>query len=103
MRAAITTVETPADGIKVYEVIPIALVVYGISSATGARDRNVEAFVEVELSDIDTHEVMGRAVKKGIAEEKLENDTTKVGMENLKPTLDGWAKDAVNFVKLSVK
>ena len=103
LRAAITAVETPAEGFKAYEVIPIALVVYGVSSATGARDRNVNAYLEAEITDIDSNEVLGYAVKKGVSDEQLENSEAKVSMAQLKPTLDAWAKDAVNFIKLTVK
>lgn len=103
LRAAITAVETPAEGFKAYEVIPIALVVYGVSSATGARDRNVDAYLEAEITDIDSNEVLAYAVKKGVSEEQLENSEAKVSMAQLKPTLDSWAKDAANFIMTTVK
>lgn len=103
LRAAITTVETKAEDFKAYEIIPIAAIIAGVSAATGSRDRNVEAFVEVEVTDISTNEVMARAVKKGISEEKLPNDKTKASMDQLKPTLDAWAKDAGSFVSLLLK
>lgn len=54
MRAAITAVETPTKSFKPYEVIPIALIVYSVSSATGIRDHNINAYLEVEVTDIDT-------------------------------------------------
>lgn len=103
LRAAITTVESKAEGLKAYEVIPIAAIVAGVTTATGARDRNVEAFLEVEVTDISTGEVMSRAVKKGISENTLENDKTQVQMKDLKPTLDRWAKDAATFAETMLK
>lgn len=99
MRAAITAVETPTESFKPYEVIPIALIIYSVSSATGVRDHNINAYLEVEVTDIDTGEAMVRTVKKGISDETLENNKAKVGMAQLKPTLDRWANDAVNFTK----
>lgn len=103
LRAAITTVESKAEGMKVYEVIPIAAIVAGVTAASGTRDRNVEAFLEVEVTDISTGEVMARAVKKGISEETLENDETQVQVKDLKPTLDRWAKDAAAFAEAMLK
>lgn len=103
LHAAITTVESKAEGMKVYEVIPIAAIVAGVSAATGARDRNVEAFMEVEVTDIDSGAVMARAVKKGISENTLENDKTQVQVNDLKPTLDRWAKDAAVFAETMLK
>lgn len=103
LRAAITTIESKAEGFKAYEVIPIAAVVAGISAASGTRDRNVEAFLEVEVTDISTGEVMARAVKKGISENTLENDETQVQVKDLKPTLDRWAKDAAVFAETMLK
>jgi hypothetical protein len=102
MRAAITSVETPTEGLKVYEVIPIALIVAGATTAAGARDRIVEVYLEVELTDINSGEVLARAVKKGISEETLENNKSKASMDNIKPTLDAWVKDGLNFVKVSL-
>lgn len=102
MRAAITSVETPTEGLKAYEVIPIALIVAGATTAAGARDHTVEVYLEVELTDVNTNEVLARAVKKGISEETLENKETKASMANIKPTLDAWVKDGLNFVKVSL-
>src|SRR5690606_13112869 len=47
LRAAITGVETRAEDFKAYEVIPIALIVAGVTSASGTRDRNVDTYLEV--------------------------------------------------------
>lgn len=103
LRAAITTVESKAEGMKAYEVIPIAAIVAGISTVAGTRDRNVEAFLEAELTDISSGEVMARVVKKGISEKTLENDKTQVQVKDLKPTLDRWAKDAAVFAEAMLK
>jgi len=103
LRAAITAVNTTAEELKAYEVIPIAAIAAGISSATGTRDRNVEVFLEAELSDINTNEIMARVVKKGISKETLENNKSKVEMAQMIPMLDGWVEDAVNFVKTTLK
>jgi len=103
LRAAITAVDTRAEELKAYEVIPIAAIAAGISSAAGTRDRNVEVFLEAELSDINTNEILARVVKKGISKETLANNKTKVEMAQLIPVLDGWSDDAVRFVKTSLK
>lgn len=103
LRAAITAVDTRAVDLKAYEVIPIAAIAAGISSAAGARDRHVEVFLEAELSDINTNEVLARVVKKGISHDVLENNKDKVTMAQMKPMLDRWADDAVNFAKKTLR
>jgi hypothetical protein len=102
MRAAITSVQTPTEGLKAYEVIPIALLIAGATTAAGSRDHTVDVYLEAELTDANTNEVLARVVKKGISEETLENKETKATMANIKPTLDAWAKDGLNFVKTSL-
>src|SRR5690606_4152497 len=72
LRAAITGVETRAEDFKAYEVIPIALIVAGVTSASGTRDRNVDTYLEVEVTDADSGELLGLAVKKGISPTTVE-------------------------------
>lgn len=102
MRASITSVETPTEGLKAYEVIPIALVFAGASTAAGTRDHNTIVYLEGQLIDSQTNAVMGTFVRKGIGE-PLANKKAQLEMVDVKPVLDGWAKDAAVFVKTLVK
>jgi hypothetical protein len=96
LRAAITGVDTKAEGLKAYEVIPIALVVAATTSATGARDRTTELFVEAELLDASTGKPVLRVVRKGYGKE-LENKEQQVTLDTLKGVIDGIVRDIEKF------
>lgn len=101
-RAAITGVDTPTEGLKAYEVIPIALIFAGVSTATGHRDHNTLVYLEGQLTDSQSNELLAKVVRKGIGE-NLANEKAQMTLTDTKPVLDGWAKDAAVFVKTLVK
>jgi len=92
VRPAITTVSTSNEGLKPYEVIPIALISAGVNTAMGGRDQEVDVGVEAAFLDGASQKVLAQVVRKGAGKE-LENDTQKLTLNNVKPVLDGWAKD----------
>ena len=96
LRAAITGVEAEAEGLKPYEVIPIALVVAATTSATGSRDRTTELFIEAELLDASTGQPVLQVVRKGFGEE-LENREEQVTLATLKGVIDGIVRDIERF------
>lgn len=96
MRSAITAVSTSAEGLKFYEVIPIALVVAAASTAAGTRDRNTEIYVELEALDASNSKPMVRVVRKGHGLQ-LENSSAQLNLNDIRPALDVWAKDARSF------
>jgi hypothetical protein len=92
VRPAITAVSTSTEGLKPYEVIPLALVAAAVNTATGGRDQNVEISTEAAFLDADSHRVLAQVVRKGSGT-PLENDKTQLTLDSVKPVLDGWAKD----------
>ncbi|WAC46411.1 DUF3313 domain-containing protein [Pseudomonas sp. SL4(2022)] len=96
LRSAITAVNLSPEGLKVYEVVPVALVAAAASTAAGTRDLNTEIYVELEAVDGRTSAPVTRVVRKGHGL-KLENDSTQLQLKDLKPALDAWAQDARNF------
>lgn len=96
LRSAISAVDVSAEGLKVYEVIPIALVTAAASTAAGTRDRDSEIYVELEALDAGSGQPMARVVRKGHGL-TLENRSTQLRLDDLKPVLDSWARDARNF------
>ncbi len=56
MKAAITGVSASNEGMKWYEVIPVAAIVGGVSAVTGHRDQSTELYVEAVLLDPATNE-----------------------------------------------
>lgn len=100
--AAITGVSTPMEGMKAYEIIPIAAIFAGASAAAGTRDRNTVVYLEARLVDSQTGRIMAKSVRKGLGTE-LENSKTQMTLDNVKPVLDMWASDAGDFVRTRIK
>lgn len=96
LRSAITSVDVSAEGLKPYEVIPIALVLAAANTAAGTRDENTTIYVEMQALDAQTHQVVAEVVRKGTGLQ-LENDSTQLTLKDIQPVLDQWAKDARNF------
>ena len=96
LRAAITGVDTKAEGLKPYEIIPIALVTAAATTAAGARDRTTELFIEAELLDASTGKPVMQVVRKGFGKE-LENTEEQVTLNTLKGVIDGIVRDIEKF------
>ncbi|MBD9413587.1 DUF3313 domain-containing protein [Pseudomonas sp. PDM16] len=96
LRSAITGVDVSAEGLHAYEVIPIALVLAAANTAAGTRDRDTAIYVELEAVDGGNSKPMVRVVRKGHGLQ-LENSSTHLTLNDLKPALDIWAKDARGF------
>lgn len=103
VRPAITAVSTRTEGLKPYEVIPVALVAAAVNTAAGGRDQSVEIATEAAFLDADSHKVLAQVVRKG-AGKSLENDKTQLTLDDVKPVLDGWANDLrLSFERLKSK
>lgn len=96
LRSAITGVTVSTEGLKAYEVIPVALVLAAATTAAGTRDRDSAIFIEMEALDGRTSAPMLRVVRKGHGL-TLENSSTQLTLDDLKPVLDVWARDARDF------
>lgn len=92
VRPAITAVSTSTEGLKPYEVIPIALVAAAVNTAAGGRDQTVEIATEAAFLDGSNSKVVAQVVRKGSGK-PLENDKTQLTLNDVKPVLDGWAAD----------
>lgn len=92
VRPAITAVSTRTEGLKPYEVIPIALVAAAVNTAAGGRDQSVEIATEAAFLDGTSKKVLAQVVRKGSGK-SLENDKTQLTLGDVKPVLDGWAAD----------
>lgn len=92
VRPAITGVSTSNEGLKPYEVIPIALVVAATTTAVGARDQEVQIATEAMFLDGGNSKLLAEVVRKGTGT-SLENKESKLSVQSIKPVIDGWAKD----------
>ncbi|MDD1964774.1 DUF3313 domain-containing protein [Pseudomonas putida] len=100
VRPAITAVSTHNEGLKPYEVVPIALVAAAVNTASGGRDQSVDIATEAAFLDADSNRVLAQVVRKG-AGKPLENDKTQLTLDDVKPVLDAWATDMrLSFEKL---
>ncbi|MBU9816402.1 DUF3313 domain-containing protein [Rahnella sp. C60] len=95
-KGAITGVNTSAEGLQFYEVIPVALVIAGTETATGHRTRDTEVYFEGELIDASTGKPVIKVVRKGFGKQ-VANDTQKVTANDLKVVVDSLANDTKLF------
>ncbi len=92
MQVAITGVEITTEGMKVYEVMPVAAVFGGLKALTGTRDREVAVFVEGKLSDSVTGKMVGAAVRR-LKGDKLKGTREQLKLEHLQDNLDTALND----------
>ncbi|MFI8608118.1 DUF3313 domain-containing protein [Pseudomonas sp. NPDC077649] len=95
-RGAITGISAETEGLKPYEVIPVALVVAGTMAATGERDQNSELFLEGEFIDASTGKPVMRVVRKGFGK-TLSNDKQAITFADLKSVIDELTTDVLKF------
>jgi hypothetical protein len=92
VRTAITAVRTDTEGLKAYEVIPVALVFAAVNTASGGRDELTSIFIEGEGVDSQTGEVLVQFARKDAGPE-LENNTEKLTLKAVQPLLDKWTNE----------
>lgn len=97
MRTALTGVSTPLEGLKVYEYIPIAAVIAGVTTAIGERDREAFIVMEAELLDSRTGERLAIVVRKKSAKKQLKDDKEQLSLENIRDVIDEAADQARMF------
>ncbi|OCR23501.1 lipoprotein [Pseudomonas syringae] len=103
IRPAITAVTSKTQGLKPYEVIPIALVAAAVSTASGIRDQETTIATEAAFLDADTNKVIAQVVRKGSGS-PLESSAQVMKPDDVKAVLDGWASDLhQSYLKLKAK
>ncbi|MDU4251882.1 MULTISPECIES: DUF3313 domain-containing protein [Pseudomonas] len=103
VRPAITAVSASTKGLQPYEVIPIALIAAGVSTATGIRDQDTSIATEAAFLSGSDGSVVAEVVRKGAGTE-LENSSQVMTANDAKAVLDGWARDMLkSFEQLKHK
>ena len=92
VRPAITAVSSKTEGLKPYELIPVALVAAAVSTASGIRDQETTLATEAVFLDGQTQAVVAQVVRKGTGK-PLENDSQVLKADDVKKVIDGWASD----------
>jgi hypothetical protein len=91
-RGAVTGVDTANEGLKPYQVIPVALVVSGAMAATGHRTQDTELYLEGEFIDAPTGKPVLKLVRKGFGK-KVDNESQEVTLDDLKGSIDDMVQD----------
>lgn len=94
VRPAITAVSAETKSLRPYEVIPIALIAAGISTATGIRDQDTTLATEAAFMDGSNNKVVAQVVRKGAGTD-LENSDQVLKATDFRAVLDTWASDMV--------
>jgi hypothetical protein len=92
LRAAITGVSSSNEGMKWYEVVPVAAVVGAASAATGHRDQNTELYIEASLTDAATGKPLAYVVRK-VFGETLENDKQAITVKDFERAIKEMNSD----------
>lgn len=92
IKPAITAVTAKTEGLRAYEVIPIALLAAGVSAATGIRDQDTALATEAAFIDASDNRLVAQVVRKG-AGKTLDNSSQVMVTDDAQAVLDSWASD----------
>lgn len=98
LRAAITGVSAANEGMKWYEVVPVAAVVGATQAATGHRDQDTNLFIEAELIDAKTNQPVVKVVRK-IFGSQLSNESQQITTKDFKDAIEKLNADIWAFIR----
>ncbi|MDI3271776.1 DUF3313 domain-containing protein [Pseudomonas sp. MDT1-16] len=98
MRAAITGVNAENEGMKWYEVVPVAAVVGGVSAVSGHRDQDSTLFIEAEFIDASNNQTVAKVVRK-VFGSTLSNASQKITTKDFKAAIDKLGTDLQAFIR----
>ena len=98
LHAAITGVTASNEGMRWYEIVPVAAVVGATQAATGHRDQNTELYIEADLVDAGTGQPVAKAVRK-VFGENLENSSQKITANDFKTAIKAMTNDLQALLK----
>lgn len=98
MRAAITGVTASNEGMRWYEIVPIAAVIGTAEAVTGHRTQDTELYVEAELVDAASGLATVRVVRKVFGKD-VRNASQQITADDFKTAIDGMARDLQAMLK----
>lgn len=91
LRPAITGLSQAKEGMKAYEILPIAAIISGAKLAAGKRDQVIILSMETKLEDSLTGKLVGANVRKGVADT---GENNLPDPEDLLELYKAWAEEA---------
>ncbi|MEM7305003.1 MAG: DUF3313 domain-containing protein, partial [Pseudomonadota bacterium] len=98
IQPAITGVAIKTQGMKPYEILPVAAVFGVAKAATGNRAQDVYVRSEVKFIDSNSGELMGAAVRR-IDGERLKGKKDQLELEDMQMNLDHSTTEAATFME----
>lgn len=98
MRTAITGVTASNEGMRWYEVVPIAAVVGTTQALTGHRTQDTELYVEAEFVDAASGKPLVKVVRK-IFGTTLRNESQEITANDFKAAIRDTMRDLQAFLK----
>ena len=104
LRAAFTSVAAKAEGLKPYQMIPLAFLATMAKRAASGDPQNVFIVVEVEGTDSATGELMAERIRVGTGEKMPQiGEKDPITLAVVKPLLDDLAAGALPDLEKYVK
>ena len=98
MNVAITGVSASNEGMKWYEVVPVAAVIGTVSAVTGIRDQNTELYLEADMVDAASGLPVVKVVRK-VFGKTLENNSQAISANDFKAAIKGLTDDMSVLLK----
>ncbi len=102
METAVTGVVIKTEGMKAYEVLPVAAVFGAFKASTGKRNRDVRVFVESRFLDSESGELLGAVIRQ-LEGEDLKGKKDKLTLEDMQASLDELTDDASNGLSAAMQ
>lgn len=96
VRVAISSVTAEAAALKAYQYIPLAYLVHKADEAVTGTTMVSMVFLEAELNDSVTGELLAEAVKRGDGATVKED--VQVTAADVTPLIDRWAQLAADLI-----
>jgi hypothetical protein len=98
MRTAITGVSASNEGMRWYEIVPIAAVVGATEAITGHRTQDTELYVEADFVDAVSGKPLAKVVRK-IFGTTLKNDSQEITANDFKAAIRDTMRDLQALLK----
>ncbi len=102
VRGALTGVSVTTEGMKPYEIVPVAAVLGGFKALTGKRDRDVWVFFEMRFEDSVSGELVGASFRS-VKGEQLKGKKDQLSLEDMKESLDTVTDDGSDAFDQTLK